>query len=160
MKGKINLSVFLLTTLVLLITSCDPNQVFEKNVEIKDLFWDKDSIIKFQIDIQDTIKAHNIYVNVRNSSKYKMQNLFLFIKTSSPNGSILRDTFECYLADERGKWTGSGWGDIYDNQFIYKKNIRFPISGVYTFEYTQAMRIDKLEDITDIGLRIEKVEIR
>ena len=89
-----------------------------------------------------------------------MQNLFLFVTTTSPNGSTLRDTFECYLADERGKWTGSGWGDIYDNQFIYKGNIRFPVSGVYTFEYVQAMRTDKLDYISDIGLRIEKVGIR
>ena len=89
-----------------------------------------------------------------------MQNLHLIITTTSPNESKLEERFECYLADERGKWTGSGWGDIYDNQFIYKRNIRFPVTGVYTFEYIQAMRTDKLEQIADIGLRIEKVEIR
>ena len=113
--------------------SCDPNQVFEKNVEIQDFSWHKDSIIRFEVNILDTINSHNIYINVRNSSRYKMQNLFLFIKTTSPNGNNLKDTFECYLADERGKWTGSGWGDIYDNYFIYKENIRFPVSGIYTF---------------------------
>lgn len=160
MKRKRILNVLLFIALGLIISSCDPNQVFERNVELSDLSWHKDSIIKFQIDIQDTINPHNIYINVRNSSRYKLQNLFLFVNTSSPNGSTLRDTFECYLADERGKWKGSGWGDIYDNQFVYKKNIRFPVSGVYTFEYVQAMRIDKLENISDIGLRIEKVEIR
>lgn len=159
MKRNRILSVFLFTVLVLIFSSCDPAQVFERNIEINNFSWHKDSIIKFQVDIQDTINPHNIYINVRNSSRYKMQNLFLFVKTTSPNGSMLRDTFECYLADERGKWTGSGWGDIYDNQFIYKKNIRFPVSGIYAFEYMQAMRTDKLEDISDMGLRIEKVEI-
>lgn len=153
-------SVFLVTSMVLTFYSCDPNQVFERNIQIDDFTWNKDSVIKFEVDISDTINPHNIYVNVRNTSRYKMQNLFLFIKTTSPNGSELRDTFECYLADERGKWTGSGWGDIYDNQFIYKKNVRFPISGIYTFEYAQAMRSNELEYISDIGLKIEKVEIR
>jgi gliding motility-associated lipoprotein GldH len=89
-----------------------------------------------------------------------MQNLHLIVNTTSPNGSELKERFECYLADDRGKWIGSGWGDIYDNQFIYKKNIRFPISGTYIFKYTQAMRTDNLEYISDIGLRIEKIEIR
>ena len=142
------------------VVSCDPNQVYESNKEINDYSWHKDSVISFQVDVQDTISPHNIYINVRNNSRYKMQNLFLFVTTTSPNGSVLRDTFECYLADDRGKWTGSGWGDIYDNQFIYKNNIRFPVSGVYTFEYVQAMRTEKLQYISDIGLRIEKIEIQ
>jgi gliding motility-associated lipoprotein GldH len=150
--------LFLLITLFAFF-SCDKNQVYEKNIEIPGLSWNKDSVVRFSVNIQDTISPHNIYVNVRNTSQYEMQNLFLFIKTTSPTGLTLRDTFECYLADERGKWLGSGWGDIYSNQFIYKKNIRFPVSGVYTFEYTQAMRTDDLRYISDIGLRIEKVEI-
>ncbi len=142
------------------LVSCDPNQIYEYNTEINDLKWHKDSVIRFQVEINDTIHPHNIYINVRNTSRYKMQNLHLIVTTTSPNGSKLEERFECYLADDRGKWTGSGWGDIYDNQFLYKKNVRFPISGTYTFEYIQAMRTDNLEYISDMGLRIEKVEIR
>ena len=158
-KGRIiNNTIFIL--ILALLVSCDSNQIFERNIELADYSWHKDSIIKFEVDIRDTINPHNIYINVRNTSRYEMQNLFLFLTTTSPTGVALRDTFECYLADERGRWTGSGWGDIYDNQFIYKKNIRFPVSGTYTFEYIQAMRTDKLKYISDIGLRIEKAEIR
>ncbi len=160
MKIERNLSNWFIVLLLFFIASCDPNQVYEENKELTNYSWHKDSLVKFSVNIQDTINPHNIYVNVRNTSQYKMQNLFLFITTTSPNGSSLRDTFECYLADKRGKWTGSGWGDIYDNQFLYKQNIRFPVSGNYTFEYVQAMRTDKLKYITDIGLRIEQVEIR
>lgn len=145
---------------IFILTSCDTNQVFEKNVELIDYTWNKDSIVKIDVDIKDTISPHNIYINVRNTSRYEMQNLFLFINTTSPNGIVLRDTFECYLADERGKWIGNGWGDIFDNQFIYKQNIRFPVSGTYHFEYIQAMRKEKLKYISDIGLRIEKVEFQ
>lgn len=144
----------------LLFISCDPNQVYENNIEFSDYTWNKDSVKTFHVEIKDTINAHNIYVNVRNTSKYEMQNLFLFIQTTSPSGMQLKDTFECYLADERGKWTGSGWGDIFENQFVYKKNIRFPVSGIYTFEFIQGMRIDNLKNISDIGLRIEKVNLR
>lgn len=159
-RNKI-LRFLLFTSLVLVVlSSCDPNQVYEHNTEIDNLTWHKDSVFTFQVDISDTINPHNIFINVRNTSRYKMQNLHLIVNTTSPNGSELKERFECYLADDRGKWIGSGWGDIYDNQFIYKKNIRFPISGTYIFKYTQAMRTDNLEYISDIGLRIEKIEIR
>ena len=60
--------------------SCDKNQVYEKNIEIPGLSWNKDSVIRFSVDIQDTLSPHNIFVNVRNTSQYAMQNLFLFIK--------------------------------------------------------------------------------
>lgn len=124
-QKRISVVIILLTILFI---SCDPNQVFEENLSLAQNNWHKDSVKIFKVDIKDTINPHNIYVNVRNTSNYSMQNLFLFIQTTSPNGVELKDTFECYLADERGKWTGSGWGDIYDNKFIYKKNIRFPVS--------------------------------
>lgn len=160
MKSVRTLKSIVFLTFLFALFSCDPNQIYEQNVEIDDYSWHKDSVIQFQVNIQDTINPHNIYINVRNTSRYKMQNLFLFVETTSPQGFSLRDTFECYLADDGGKWTGSGWGDIFDNQFIYKKNIRFPFSGVYNFKYIQAMRTEELKYISDIGLRIEKVEIR
>lgn len=116
--------------------------------------------IVFEVSINDTTNAHNIYFNVRNTSKYQMQNLYVFIHTIAPNGMTLTDTFECYLADDKGRWTGSGWGDLYDNQFIYKKNIRFPVSGKYTFKYTQGMRTETLQYISDVGIRIEKAKIQ
>ncbi|HKL08835.1 MAG TPA: gliding motility lipoprotein GldH [Bacteroidales bacterium] len=140
--------------------SCDSNRVYEKNRKISDLKWKLTDTIIFEVPIEDTINPHNIYFNVRNSSKYSMQNLYVFIHTKAPNGVTLTDTFECYLADEKGKWTGSGWGDLYDNQFIYKRNIRFPVSGIYTFKYVHGMRNETLQYISDVGIRIEKVNLR
>lgn len=153
---KNNLIIILLA---ILFFSCDPKQVYEKNVEIADLKWNINDTIEFNVPIQDTLNPHNIYFNVRNTSKYSMQNLYVFIHSTSPNGMILQDTVEFYLADDRGRWTGSGWGDIYDNQFLYKKNVRFPVSGTYTFKYIQGMRTETLRYISDVGLRIEKVNM-
>jgi gliding motility-associated lipoprotein GldH len=70
----------------------------------------------------------------------------------------VKDTIEVILADNRGKWLGSGLGDIWDLQQIYKENIRFAQQGRYTFEYQQAMRTEKLPFILDVGLRVEKVK--
>ena len=152
-------SNIILIILAFLLFSCDSNQVYEKNVEITDFKWGINDTIEFNVPIYDTLSPHNIYFNVRNTSKYPMQNLYVFIHTQSPSGMILKDTLEFYLADDRGRWTGSGWGDIYDNQFLYKKNVRFPVSGTYTFKYTQGMRTETLRYISDVGLRIEKVNI-
>ena len=62
------------------------------------------------------------------------------------------------LADEKGKWIGSGMGDLYDNQIPFKKNVRFPLAGIYSFEIQQGMRMENVPLIMDVGLRIEKAE--
>jgi len=82
----------------------------------------------------------------------------LFIKTVFPNGKFSNDTLECVLADEKGKWLGTGLGDIYDNQIPFKRNVRFPMAGTYRFEIEQGMRTETVPLIMDVGLRIEKAE--
>jgi len=150
------LLIFLLS--ILSLVSCDKNRVFETNIEMPSYIWNKDSVLIFHVDIIDTISSNNMYLNVRNTSQYAYQNLFVFLQTTSPAGLSLKDTLECYLADDRGKWLGDGWGDIYDNRFLYKRNVRFPVSGIYTFKLVQGMRANELKYITDVGIRIEKVE--
>ena len=140
---------------LLILFSCDPGRVYEKNIKIPDGIWDKDNKVSFEVFIDDTASSHNLYVNVRNTSLYPFSNLYLFIETTAPSVHTIRETFEITLSDERGKWLGSGLGDIWDLQQIYKDNVRFAQRGNYTIEYQQAMRMDKLPFVLDVGLRIE-----
>ena len=143
---------------VLFFSSCDSARVFEKNQEIPESGWDINNIVKFDVDIKDPATPVNFYINVRNADGYPYSNLFLFIKTQFPNGKMSNDTLECTLADEKGKWLGSGLGDIYDNQIPFKRNVHFPMPGTYHFEIRQGMRTDNIPLIMDVGLRIEKAE--
>jgi gliding motility-associated lipoprotein GldH len=161
-KYKNNAKAFKMSTLLmlmfLLFSSCDRKRIFEENQPITNNLWDSNNKLKFTVDIMDTVNSNNFYVNVRNADGYPYNNLFLFIKTTFPNGKVAIDTMECVLADEKGKWLGSGMGDIYDNQIPFKRNVRFPMSGKYTFELQQGMRLDNIPLIMDVGLRIEKAE--
>ena len=141
---------------ITLFTSCDSNRVYEKNTELPDYVWDKDNKLRFDVNIQDSVSMHNIYINVRNASSYQYSNLFLFVLSRSPKGDILKDTVELTLANEKGQWLGEGLGDIWDIQIPYKIKIRFPVKGIYTFQLEQAMRHDKLPFIMDAGIRIER----
>lgn len=157
--NKRNLFLFPLITLFficLMTVSCDKKEVFDENQKISDNVWDADEKISFDVPITDTITAHNFYVNVRNSDGYPYSNIYIFITTVFPNGKSSRDTLECILADETGKWLGDGLGDIWDNQILFKKHVRFPLSGKYTFIMEQAMRTEHLPLIMDVGLRIER----
>jgi gliding motility-associated lipoprotein GldH len=140
----------------ILLYSCDPHCVFEKNTRIPDGIWDKNIPVRFEVIVQDTMNLYNLYINVRNTGMYPMSNLYLFITTTAPSGHSVKDTIQIFLADEKGKWLGKGLGDILDMQKLYKKNIRFAQKGMYIFEYEHGMRIKKLPFILDVGLRVEK----
>ena len=150
--------LFFTVCILLTLLSCDPNRIYEKNIKIPDGIWYKDHKVSFEVFIDDTASAHNLYMNVRNTSLYPFSNLFLFIETRAPSGHAIRDTFEVILADDRGKWLGSGLGDIWDLQQIYKRNVRFAQRGNYSIQYEQAMRMDRLPFVLDTGLRIERVK--
>jgi gliding motility-associated lipoprotein GldH len=154
------MSNFFAKILVLAITamavSCSTESIYEANIDIPKESWSIDSTAIFKVDIIDTLSVHHIYINVRNTTNYPNSNLFLFIQTTSPNGAQLRDTMECFLADTRGNWLGKGFGALRDNQVPYKKFIRFPEEGTYTFSIQHGMRAQSLKGVSSIGLRVEK----
>jgi gliding motility-associated lipoprotein GldH len=158
MKMNRQFILFFILSLPLLNHACDPNRIYEKNIRIPDGIWAHENIIRFEVMVEDTSSSHNLYVNIRNASLYPTSNLYLFITTTAPSGHSVKDTLEVILADNRGKWLGSGLGDIWDLQQGYKENIRFAQKGRYTFSYQHAMRVDRLPYILDVGLRVEKAK--
>jgi gliding motility-associated lipoprotein GldH len=142
----------------ILFSSCDKSRVYEKDVKIPKFEWDMNNPLTFEVPITDTISSYNMYFNIRNASGYSFSNLFLFFTVRAPDGKRERDTVEIKLADETGRWLGSGLGDIWDNKVLFKENFRFPVSGTYFFEMEQAMRVNPLLYIMDAGIRIEYAE--
>ena len=138
--------------------ACDPNRIYESNIKIPAEGWRYTDHARFEVDIIDTISPCNIYINVRNNSSYKNMDLWLFVDVFSPVGFMERDTVQIMLADHRGKWYGHGLGDKFDVRMVFRKNVRFPATGKYIFEYEHAMRDEPLAGIEDIGLRIEAIK--
>lgn len=150
--------IYLFSLIVLILTSCDRNRVLDENKEIPNSVWNRHNIISFKVPVTDTLSRNKIFINIRHGGLYEKSNMYLFINIIDPSGNKLRDTVNCILADDKGKWYGSGLGDIFSCQILYKNNISFPHSGNYTFELEQAMRMDNLKNVEDIGIRVEKIK--
>ncbi len=154
LKGR---TWLLLGVVVLLLSSCNKNTLYQKYITLPDSEWDMNKPVSFKLNVDDTSTYYNVFVNIRNADTYAYSNLYLFIDITSPMKTKERDTIECILADPAGKWLGEGLGDIWDNKILFKRNVRFPRTGEYDISYTQAMRDDKLQMIMDVGLTVEKI---
>ena len=149
--------LFFFTLISLGLCSCDPGRIYESNVKIPVEGWRHTELARFEVEITDTVSPCNVYINVRNNANYKYMELWLFVDVYSPLGAVERDTTKIMLADHRGKWLGHGLGSKFDTRYFFRKNVRFPATGKYVFEYEQATRDETLTGIDDIGLRIEKI---
>ena len=85
-----------------------------------------------------TIGAHKGLVYFRGEYEYMLEYL------------------QYYLADDKGRWYGKGFGDIHELKLPYRSNVFFPLKGEYTFTVQHGMRKEDLKGVYDIGIRIEK----
>lgn len=118
--------------------------------------WHRDSLLRFELPVGDTARSYNIVLDVRNSTDYRFQNLYLFIDIEAPNGAALRDTLECFLADDMGRWLGRGHGALRDNRYLYREGARFAMQGGYRLSIQQAMRVETLKGVVGVGIRMEE----
>lgn len=144
--------------LVISILACSNGGVFNKYKTISKGVWHRDSLVVFQVPVTDTVQRQNLYLNVRNDINYKYSNLWLFVEIIQPGDTTaVKDTFEFTLADPTGKWLGQGFGGVKTNEMLFKRNVYFPVSGIYEIQIQHGMRGKLLEGITEIGFRVEKI---
>lgn len=144
----------------LLLYSCDGNRVYEKNIDFEGRVWAEPAIQEFQFDIEDSGKQYDIYLNIRNSLLYPFQNLYTTIVLEDSLGNELSRTLKnSALFDETtGEPLGKGLGDLFDHQIPVFNTYTFPEKGRYSIFVSQSMRMDTLNEVMAIGIRIETVE--
>lgn len=148
------LFVAILTSLLF---SCEQKAIYDQYQAIENITWEKSKEYYFSFQIDDISIPYNLTFQVRNNNIYPYQNLWLFCNEEQPIGPLLRDTIECTLADELGKWHGHGVS-LFLSSFPIRSNYIFPHKGQYTFSFRQGMRDNALRGVQEIGFRIEKAE--
>jgi len=133
-------SYFLIFSLIAGVIACDRKRVFEAYQKLDEKGWNKDSVVVFKVQLTDTIKNNNLYLNIRNKGTYKYSNIYLFLSVISPDETMRTDTVEFSLADPSGRWKGSGIGGLHDNQILYKSSVYFPRKGIYTFRRKNVLK--------------------
>jgi gliding motility-associated lipoprotein GldH len=151
---KIPKLLILVLSGLLIFTSCDSGTVYDQQVVLPQDGWFMNEAVKFDVDIVDTLLPYDFNLTLRHTTDYRYSNLYVFMTTQFPNGKISRDTIECLLADVSGRWMGSGWGKVRDEEINLRTQLHFPQRGQYQFYIQQAMRTDTLKEITHVGLRL------
>jgi gliding motility-associated lipoprotein GldH len=153
---KIIIQSVLFMAVMLLLASCGQHSVYNKHVDIENGKWFKDNSAHFEVTVIDTAKRYNYFITIRHNTDYRYSNLYLFLTTQFPDSTYTRDTLECVLADNSGKWFGKGWSNIKEDNILLRQKLKFPMAGKYNFYIQQAMRQDTLKNILSVGINISE----
>jgi len=150
---------FLILCCIILSSCEDGRTTVDTNKAINNRTWSYVNKIRIPVTIEDEKASYNLYINLRHTSDYKYSNIFLLIGTQGPDGKMVKERREFKLALPDGQWLGKGSGNLYSYQLLYKEKLNFPRKGKYLFEIEQNMRDNPLKEVTDAGIRLEKIEL-
>ena len=147
-----------IAVLLLGLTSCDQNMIFDESQGIENNLWLADDIKTYAFDVTDTLSPINMFVNMRTTVDYPYSNIYVFLYSEFPNGTTDKDTLEFVLAENDGKWRGENSGTVVEFSGLIASGVRFSTPGTYSFQLQHAMREQELPEVIDIGIRVEKME--
>jgi gliding motility-associated lipoprotein GldH len=143
---------------LLLLSSCDPDRVYEQNYDLAGNQWYIDTIPTFRFTVQDTAQRYDIFYLIRNAAQYPYYNLYVTYYLEDSLGNEIQSSLqELILMDPKtGRPRGDGLGSIFDHQIKALDNVAFQTPGTYTFRVKQFMRQDPLPYVMSVGVRVER----
>ena len=152
-------SFFICTVLSLFLFSCTTIDLYEKVVPIPQHKWNNDFKPSFAFTVKDTTTAYQLFIILRHNEKYNYNNIWLNLTAGSPVDSVQKFMVELPLATNEKGWLGSGMDDIYEHRIgltLDPSKFNFNAPGTYNFTIEHTMREDPLDNVMNVGIRLEK----
>jgi len=137
--------------------SCQGNSHYHHSETIPAKGWDLNETLYFQDSLRDDVpeKMH-FEVTIRHSNLYPYQNLWMYIRTKTSNGTNRLDSINWILSEPSGRWLGSGWGSLYS---LTHRLPDLDISKTFgtrwfSIEVQHGLQDETLPGIEDVGIHL------
>ena len=142
---------------IISIISCTRIDLYEKVLPIPKHEWKSNFKPQFAFDITDTMANYQLFLILRHNDRYNHNNIWLNVFIKGPDNKVQKFQVEKLLATNASGWLASGMDDIYEHRLqLTETPIQLKKAGRYIFSFEQIMREDPLQNIMDVGFRIEK----
>ncbi len=154
MKLKTSLLVGML---VLFLASCGKQPFYEKAYSFSGREWKQDVKPEYEVDFTTIDPLYDFTVSLRTSTDYKYSNLWIFMKTETPDGTIAREPFEIQITNPDGSWIGEKSGSIVTTNLYFSRR-KMPLKGKYTFTLEQGITESMIDEVHDLTFIVNQVE--
>ncbi len=149
----INSIILVLLSVVLF--SCGEQPFYEKVVAFDDREWKLDVKPKYVFEVEDVSKEYDFTLSLRTSTDYQYSNLWIFMKTITPDGTIAREPFEIIITKDDGSWVGEKSGSVVTTP-LYFRSRKLPKAGKYTFIIEQGITQSVVDEVHDLTFMVEE----
>lgn len=139
----------------MLFSACGPNYIYEKTYEINQGTWTYADSLVFEVDVEDTLKIYNLYLDLEHNTAYSFQNLYTQINTAFPSGQRISENLSLELQHKSGMWLGDCSRDYCELRIPIQEGAYFNASGLHTIVIHQFMRSDSIKGVKSLSLRVE-----
>lgn len=143
----------------LYLSSCNTIDLYEKDIPIPKHEWASAFKPQFTFTVKDTNAPYQLYILLRHNDKYNYNNIWINLYAQAPGQPVKKFTLELPLATGDKGWLGTAMDDLYDHRIaltLDPEKFNFNRPGNYSFTIEQIMREDPLENVLDVGLRLER----
>jgi gliding motility-associated lipoprotein GldH len=137
------------------LTSCGEQAYFDEAYSFEDNSWSETDTAHFEIDVNDTIQPFNFIITLRTSTQYQFSNIWVYVIAEAPDSTKSKVAQRIPLARPDGSWIGRVSGTIVESRLKFDSK-PFPIKGEYSFDIVNATQQERLDEVLDISLRVEK----
>lgn len=135
------------------VTGCSKLNLYEKLKWFPQNAWASSDTAKFSFTIKDSA-LYKMYFVVRHTDAYHFNNIWVDMHVKDPDSSYTVKR-EFRLANGQ-QWLGTGMGDVFEHRIAFANNAGKLKPGNYQFTLTPVMREDPLENIVNVGIRVER----
>lgn len=100
----------------------------------------------------DSLVNGAIRIAVRHGNSYRYSNLWLEMTYHTDGRRLMRDTINLRLADVYGRWLGSGFGALYQQEATVSPSSMIDVTQPVSLRHI--MRVDTLRGIEQVGIEV------
>ncbi len=142
--------------IMLSISACGPSYIFDNDKEIANKTWLYKDSINFYVPIEDISSTYNVILSVTHDEEFGNENAYVNVFVKSPDGKRTKNQVSVEMADKAGQWRGRCSGGSCVLETMLQESAKFPQKGNYTFTIIQNNRMDSLQLVEKIGLKLQK----
>ena len=136
-------------------SACGPNYIYDKTYPIQGNTWTYSDSLSFEVEVRDTLKIYNLYLDLEHNTDFPFQNLYTQISTSFPSGKRISEQLSLELQGKSGAWLGNCGSTYCKLRIPIQEGAYFNSSGKHTIVVNQFMRSDSINGVKSLSLRVE-----
>lgn len=154
----VRIRIFVLSVGVLLfsLSACSKGEVFFRYHQIGKGEWYRDSLLTYTMDSIsfNPLQRYNLSIELTTADKYPYKDIWLKVEHNLDDSIFSIDTIHSLLADDYGRWLGSGAVGLHQISIPYKSTVALDTSMIYVLQISHLMSNNLLPGVEKVGLKV------